>query len=214
MRTFISNLIRGRQTQALTGLAFLTGLLSCASSLGTEPAGCPGRVVHIRVTESEIAQIEEGTAQGHQPWRSDPYRVAETALGQVESGLDPRTMDSIPYQRTILSPASQLFRFELVDSHHIVEISVRRLRWHNPRTGKAGLTGAWWATKAVISNCRRVSEIAPRPCREKTCWGTACRPRISVGPDEGRASPTPTAAPDYWAPAATRLVAETLPAPE
>ena len=196
MPTLTANLIQGRQAQALTGVAFLASLLSCAFSLGTEPAGCPGRVVHIRVTDSEIAQIEEGMAQGHQPWRSDPYMVAETALGQVESGLDPRTMDSIPYKRTILSPASQLFRFELIDSHHIDEISVRRLRWHHPRTGKAGLTGAWWATQAVISNCRLVSEGARRPtcsCREKTCRGTACGARIPAGPDEGRASPTPTA---------------------
>ena len=174
MRTLTANLIRGRQTQALTGVAFLAGLLSCAFSLGTEPAGCPGRVVHIRVTDREIAQIEEGMAQGHQPWRSDPYIVAKTALGQVESGLNPRTMDSIPYKHTILSPASQLFRFELIDSHHIDEISVRRLRWHNPRTGKAGLTGAWWATKAVISNCAIVARIARRashPCRAKPAEG-------------------------------------------
>ena len=217
MRTLTANLIRGRQTQALTGVAFLAGLLSCAFGLGTEPAGCPGRVVHIRVTDREIAQIEEGMAQGHQPWRSNPYVVAETALGRVESGLNPGTMDSIPYKRTILSPASQLFRFELIDSRHIDEISVRRLRWHNPRTGKVGLTGAWWATKAVISNCAIVARIAPRPshpCREKTCRGTACRPRMSAGPDAGRASPTPTTAPDYCAPAATRFVAVTLPAPE
>jgi len=197
VRTLTANLIRSRQTQALTCVSFLAGLLSCAFSLGTEPAGCPGRVVHIRVTDSEIAEIEEGTAQGHQPWRSDPYMVATTALGKVESGLNPGAMDSIPYKRTILSPVSQLFRFELIDSHHIDEISVRRLRWHNPRTGKAGLTGAWWATKAVISNCATVAWLARRPihlCREKTCRGTACRPRVSAGPDEGRASPTRTTA--------------------
>ena len=179
MRTFRSNLIRGRQTQALTGVSFLAGLLSCALSLGTEPAACPARVVQIKITDSEIAQIEEGMAQGHQPWRSDPYIVAETALGQLEPGLDPRTMDSIPYKRTILSPASQLFRFELIDSHHIDEISVRRLRWRNPRTGKAGLTGAWWATQAVISNCAIVARIARRPshpCREKPVGGRLAVP--------------------------------------
>ncbi len=80
----------------MTGVAFLAGLLSCAFSLGTEPAGCPGRVVHIRVTDREIAQIEEGMAQGHQPWRSDPYVVAETALGQVESGLTQLPHFSVP----------------------------------------------------------------------------------------------------------------------
>jgi hypothetical protein len=148
-----ANLTRGRQRQTLTGVAFLAGLLSSAFGLGTEPVGCPKRVVHIRITESEIAQIEEGMAQGHQPWRSDPRTVAEVALGQVETGIDARTVDSIPCKRTILSPVSQLFKFELIDSHHIDEISVRRIRWHNPRTVKTGLTGAWWATKAVISDC-------------------------------------------------------------
>ena len=161
MRTLTANLIRGRRTQASTGVAFLAGLLGCAFSLGTEPAGCPKRVVHIRVTDSEVGQTEEGTAQGHQPWRSDPYMVAKAALGQLESGLDPRTTDSIPYKRTILSPVSQLFRFELIDSHHIDEISVRRLHWRNPRTSKTGLTGTWWATEAVISNCAKVARIAP-----------------------------------------------------
>jgi len=148
-----ANLKRGRRTQALKGLAFLASLLSCAFGLGIEPAGCPKRVVHFRVTESEIAQIEEGMAQGHQPWRSVPYTVARVALGQVETGIDARTVDSIPYKRTILSPASQLFKFELIDSHHIDEISMQRLHWHNPRTGKTELSGAWWATKAVISDC-------------------------------------------------------------
>jgi len=153
VRKLTASLIRGRQTQALTGVAFLATLLPCAFSLGTDPAGCPKHVVRIQVKDSEIAQAEEGMAQGHQPWRSDPYRVAETALGQLESGLNPRTMDSIPYKRTILSPTSQLFRFELIESHHIDEISVRRLRWLNPKTNKAGWTGTWWATEAAISNC-------------------------------------------------------------
>jgi len=153
VRTLIANLTRGRRTQALKGVAFLAGLLPCAFGLGTEPAGCPKRVVQIRVTESEIAQIEESMAQGHQPWRSDPYTVATVALAQVEPGIQPKKTDSIPYKRTILSPASQLFKFELIDFHHIDEISVRRLHWHNPRTGKTELTGAWWATKAVIWDC-------------------------------------------------------------
>jgi hypothetical protein len=153
VRALTKNLTRGRQTQTLAGVAFLASLLSCVFGLGTEPVGCPKRVVRIRITESEIAQIEESMAEGHQPWRSNPHMVAEVALGQLERGLNPRTVDSIPYKRTILSPASQLFEFELIDSHHIDEISVRRIRWHNPRTGKTGLTGAWWATKVVISDC-------------------------------------------------------------
>jgi hypothetical protein len=138
---------------ALTSLALLAVFLSCAFGIGAEPAGCAKRVVHIRITETQIAQIEQGEAQGHQPWRSNPHMVAESALGQVETGLNPRTVDSIPYKRTILSPAHQLFKFDLIDSHHIDEVSVRRLHWHNPRTGKTQLTGVWWATKAVISDC-------------------------------------------------------------
>jgi hypothetical protein len=148
-----ANLTQGRRTQALKGVAFLAGLLPCALGLGTEPAGCPKRVVHIRISESEIAQIEEGMAQGHQPWRSDPHMVAVAALAQVEPGIQPKKTDSIPYKRTILSPVRQLFQFELIDSHHIDEISVQRLHWHNPQTGKTELSGAWWATKAVISDC-------------------------------------------------------------
>jgi hypothetical protein len=148
-----ANLTQGRRTQALTGVAFLASLLPCAFGLGVEPAGCQKRVVQIRVTESEIGQIEEGMAQGHQPWRSNPRMVAEVAMGQLESGLNPRTADSVPYERTILSPVHQLFKFELINFHHIDEISVRRLHWHNPRTGKTELTGAWWSTKAVIWDC-------------------------------------------------------------
>ena len=153
MCTLAANLLRGRRTHVLKGVAFLVSLSSCAFSLGDEPAGCPKRVVRIRISESEIAQIEESMAQGHQPWRSDPYSVAKVALGQVETEIEARTVDSIPYKRTILSPTTQLFKFELTDPHHIDEISVQRLHWHNPRTGKTELTGAWWATKAVILDC-------------------------------------------------------------
>ena len=144
----------GRQTRALIGVALLAVFLSCAFGMGAEPVGCAKRVVHIRITESQIAETEEGAAQGHQPWHSDPYMVAESALlGEVETGINPRTVDSIPYKRTIFSPAYQLFKFELIDTHHIDEITVRRLHWHNPRTGKTQLTGLWYATKAVISDC-------------------------------------------------------------
>jgi hypothetical protein len=126
--------------------------LSFALGVHAESAGCAKRVVQIRITESQIAQIEQGEAQGHQPWRSNPHIVAEVALGQVESGINPRTADSIPYKRTILSPVHELFRFEFIDRHHIDQISVRRLHWHNPQTGKTQLT-VWWATQAVISDC-------------------------------------------------------------
>jgi hypothetical protein len=148
-----ANLTRGRQTQALTSVVFLASVLSCAFSLGAEPVACPKRVVHIRVTEGEIAQIEEGSEQGHQPWRSNPHMVAESALLQVETGINSRTVDSIPCKRTVFSPVHQLFEFELNGSHHIDEISVRRLHWRNPRTRRTELTGSWWATKAVISDC-------------------------------------------------------------
>ena len=142
-----------RQMPALNGVAFLVVFLSCALGTDAEQVGCTKRVVHITITESQIAEIEQGTTQGHQPWRSNPYIVAEVALAQVESGINPRTADSIPYKRTVLSPVHQLFKFELNDSRHVDEISVRRLHWHNPRTGKTELTGVWWATKAVISDC-------------------------------------------------------------
>ncbi len=135
-----------------TGVVLLFLFLSCALGIGAETVGCPKRVVHIRITERQIAEIEEGAAHGHQPWRSDSHTVADVALAQVEPGIDHRA-DSIPFKRTIVSPAHQLFRFELIGSHHIDEISVRRLRWHNPRTGKTELTGAWWATEAVVSDC-------------------------------------------------------------
>jgi hypothetical protein len=138
---------------ALNSITFLVVFLLCALGTDAEQVGCTKRVVHLTIAESQIGEIEQGTTEGHQPWRSNPYMVAEAALGQVETGLNPRTVDSIPYKRTILSPVHQLFKFDLIDSHHIDEISVRRLHWHNPRTGKTQLTGAWWATKAVISDC-------------------------------------------------------------
>jgi len=138
---------------ALNSITFLVVFLLCALGTDAEQVGCTKRVLHLTITESQIVEIEQGETQGHQPWRSNPYMVAESALGKVETGLNPRTVDSIPYKRTILSPVHQLFKFDLIDSHHIDEISVRRLHWHNPRTGKTQLTGAWWATKAVISDC-------------------------------------------------------------
>ncbi len=148
-----SDPVVGRRAVALAGAALLTGLLSCALGTGAEPVECPNRVVHIKVPENQIAGTEEGASSGHQPWHSDPHIVVEVALAKVESGVNVNTADSIPYKRTILSPAHQLFRFEFASPHHIDEISVRRLRWRNHRTGKTQVSGAWWATKAVISDC-------------------------------------------------------------
>lgn len=142
-----------RQMPALNGVVFLVVFLLCALGTDAEQVGCAKRVVQFRITESQIAEIEQAETQGHQPWRSDPHTVAEVAVGQVETGINPRTVDSIPYKRTILSPVHQLFKFDLIDPHHIDEISVRQLHWRNPRTGKTELTGVWWATKAVISDC-------------------------------------------------------------
>ena len=131
----------------------LLPLLPFALAMGAESGSCPKRTVRFRSTDSEIAEIEQGEAQGHQPWRSDPQTVAEAALWQFEPGVSPSTSDSISWKRTMVSPTHQRFRFELIDLHHTGEITVQRLRWRNPRTGKTELTGAWWATKAVISEC-------------------------------------------------------------
>jgi hypothetical protein len=133
------------------GATLLVLFLSCAFALGAESAGCPKRVVRFRIGQSEIAEIE--LRQGHQPWRSNSETVAEAAVLQVEPDVAPNTADSIPFKSTVVSPSRQIFRFELIDLHHIDEITVQRLRWRNPRTGKTELTGAWWATKAVISDC-------------------------------------------------------------
>jgi hypothetical protein len=126
--------------------------------MGAESGSCPKRPVRFRITDSEIAEIEQAELQGHQPWRSNPQMVAEAALWQVEPGVSPSTSDSIPWKRTIVSPAQQRFRFDLIDLHHTGEITVQRLRWRNPRTGKTELTGWWWATKAVISDCETAGE--------------------------------------------------------
>jgi len=134
------------------GFARAAILILCALSIGAGQGGRAKRVIHFRNTESQIAQVEEGAAQGHQPWHSDPYLVAQAALLQVEPAIDPKTAGSIPYERTIPSPLHQLFRFEIIDSHHLDEISVQRLHWRNPRTQTRELTGTWWATKAVISD--------------------------------------------------------------
>ena len=79
--------------------------------------------------------------------------MAVAALLQLEPGVAPNTGDSVPFKRAVVSSLRQLYRFELTDLHHIDEITVQRLRWRNPQTGKRELIGAWWATKAILSEC-------------------------------------------------------------
>lgn len=125
-----------------------------AASLRAQSAGCPKRVVRVKITEADIAQTEQSEAQGHQPWRGNPYSVAEAGLMQAESGIDPRTIDSIPFSRSVLSGTHEEFRFELDEQHYIVEVSVRRFRRRNPQTGHTHLT-VWWATRVVTFDCSR-----------------------------------------------------------
>jgi hypothetical protein len=129
-------------------------LMFAATVLRAQSAGCPKRVVSIRITQADIAQTEQSEAQGHQPWRSNPYSVAEVALMQAEPGIDPRTVDSIPFRRMVLSATRESFRFELNQRHHVDQISVRRFHCRNPQTGHLQLT-VWWATEALIFDCSR-----------------------------------------------------------
>jgi len=128
--------------------------LTSAASLRAESSGCPKRVVRMRITEADIAQTEQATAQGHQPWRGNPHSVAEAALVQVELGIDPRTIDSVPSRRTVLSATRESFRFELNQRHHVDQVSLRRFHWRNPQTGRTQLT-VWWATSVVILDCSK-----------------------------------------------------------
>ncbi len=138
-----------KQALAIVGVAALAIAVSLACGMDAKAAGLERRVVHFKVTETDIAEIEQGEAEGHQPWRSDPRKVAETALMSVEPAINPQSVGLIPRKRRIISPVRQTFRFELNQHHHIDQISVRRFHWRNPRTGKSQLT-VWWAYEAVI----------------------------------------------------------------
>lgn len=145
-------LTRGPSAHALIILVVLGICLGPLSAIEVEASGCQKRVIDFKITESDIAEIERGEAEGHQPWRSDAHTVAEVGLGMVEPKLDPRTADQIPFKRTIISNTHEIFTFKLTKRHHVDQITLRRLHWRNPRTGKTQLT-VWWATKAMISAC-------------------------------------------------------------
>ncbi len=72
----------------------------------------------------------------------------------VGAKLDPRTADQIPFKRAIISNTHEIFTFKLTKRRHVDPITVRRLHWRNPRTGKTQLT-VWWATEAMISDCAK-----------------------------------------------------------
>ena len=125
-----------------------------AAPLCAQLAGCPKRIVSLKITEGEIAQTEQAAAHGHQPWRSNPYSVAEVGLMQAEPGIDPRTIDTIPFRRTALSATAESVSFQFNQRHHVDQVSVRRFHWRNPQTGRTQLT-VWWATRVVIFDCSR-----------------------------------------------------------
>jgi hypothetical protein len=142
-----SKWVSRRRARPITVVAFLVCLAS-AEHIAAEQVGGAKRVIHFSITEADIAQVQRGEADGHQPWRSDPCMVAQVALLSIEPEIDPRT--SLPCTRHILSPNFEKFTFELKQYRHIDQISVRRLYWRDPQTGKTALT-VWWATEAVVS---------------------------------------------------------------
>jgi hypothetical protein len=71
---------------------------------------------------------------------------------QVERGLDPNKVDSIPFQRKRLSRMLEVYSYRLSAPDQRARVTVRRFRWRDPTTGKTHTT-VWWVTEVGIEDC-------------------------------------------------------------
>jgi hypothetical protein len=129
----------------------LSCLCATARPVAVNEPGCPKHVVTFKVTKKAILQMDKVEAQGHQPWRSDPRKVAFVWACQADPRLTPRAATPPPYRHRVVSFYGEIFTF--CDGHHnTVRVTVRRFRYRDPDTGKESLS-VWWATRAVVVDC-------------------------------------------------------------
>ena len=137
------------------GLRYAWALAAgCVLAFGAGAAypQCPERRIQFRITNEQIAEMERSEAEGHQPWRSNAKFVSDSGLMQVEPGLDPSKVDSIPFSRKGLSPVREVYSYSPNTPGRRVRVTVRRFRWRDPTTRKTHTT-VWWVTEVVIEDC-------------------------------------------------------------
>jgi len=139
-------------TRATMRLEVLLAILFTVTSLSATPPKCPTRRIAFKITAEDTARQEQAEAEGHQPWRSNPKGVADAALMQVEKGLDPRRVNSIPFRQISQSESQIIYRYELADRNRSESVTVKRFQWRDPETGKSRAT-VWWATEVVVTDC-------------------------------------------------------------
>lgn len=130
----------------------LPAMLLVLLSVRAAPLRCPTRKVAFKITQEDIARQEHAEAEGHQPWRSNPKAVADVALMDVEKGLDPSRVDSIPFKQISKSETQIIYMYELADRQRSERVTVKRFNWRDPETGKSRRT-VWWATEVVVTDC-------------------------------------------------------------
>ncbi len=129
-------------------LAMLLALLSVRAA----PRRCPTRKIAFKITQEDIARQEHAEAEGHQPWRSNPKAVADVALMDVEKGLDPSRVDSIPFKQISKSEMQIVYMYELADRHRSERVTVKRFHSRDPEIGKTWTT-VWGATEVLVTDC-------------------------------------------------------------
>jgi len=97
--------------------------------------------------------MEHAQKEGHQPWRSDAKTVADSGLLQVEAGLDPREIGSIPFTRASSTAMVEIYRYHLSSHGQSARVTVRRFHWSDPMTGRKYRASVWWVTEVVIEDC-------------------------------------------------------------
>ncbi len=108
------------------------------------PPGCPTRKITFKIKQEDIARQERAEAEGHQPWRTNAKMVADVALLEVENGMDPKMVDSVPFKQVSKSETQVVYQFELANRHRSDRVTVKRFRRVDPEMGRTGTT-AWWA---------------------------------------------------------------------
>jgi hypothetical protein len=143
------------QQRMSDGLRYAWAVAACcvlAFGAGAAYPQCPEQRFQFRITDEQIAKMEQSEAEGHQPWRSNAKFVSDSGLMQVDRGLDPKKVDSIPFNRKRLSPMREVYSYSPNTPGRRARVTVRRFRWRDPTTGKTHTT-VWWVTEVVIEDC-------------------------------------------------------------